>query len=160
MARIIKITVAFSQHVRTSSFIKLSRDVRDLMFPPYSFQEIIVRQRHIWNPVEHHLWSFFVKIANGLKPLTISTKKFHYRQSIGFQRDLCVMVWPKIHPLYHTLLCQSNFNQDSESAPSFIPIRFMFLLSCNIDIRELAIVDVFESIYLMVAFCYSAPRIP
>ena len=39
-------------------------------------------QKPIFNPVEHLRWSFFVKIVNSLKVLSIFAKKLHCRSSM------------------------------------------------------------------------------
>ena len=44
----------------------------------------LLLRRRIQNLVKHLRWNFFVNIINGLKPLTIFTKKLHLDVSQGF----------------------------------------------------------------------------
>ena len=46
---------------------------------------LFLRQSRIQNPVKHQRRSSFVKTANGLNTLTVSTKKHHHRLSIEFK---------------------------------------------------------------------------
>ena len=60
----------------------------------------LLLQRRIQDLVKHLRWSFFVNIINGLKPLTIFTKKLHLRCFTRFCVRLCSEVTSSIYQTY------------------------------------------------------------
>ena len=60
----------------------------------------LLLQRHIQDLVKHLIWRFFVNIINGLKPLTIFTKKPHLRCFTRFCVCLCFEVTSSIYQMY------------------------------------------------------------
>ena len=50
-------------------------------------------QMRIWNLVEHLQWSFFSKILNSFKLLTIFAKKLHRRCSTELKKGFWLRVW-------------------------------------------------------------------
>ena len=60
----------------------------------------LLLQRCIQNLVKHLWRSFFVNIINGLKPLTIFTKKLHLRCFTRFCVCLCSEVTSSIYQTY------------------------------------------------------------
>ena len=60
----------------------------------------LLLQRHIQDLVKHLRWSFFVNVINGLKLLTIFTKKLHLRLFTRFCVHLCSEVPSSIYQTY------------------------------------------------------------
>ena len=62
--------------------------------------KLLVLQRRIQDLVKYLRWSFSVNIINGLKPLTIFTKKLHLRCFTRFCVRLCSEVTSSIYQTY------------------------------------------------------------
>ena len=65
-----------------------------------SFLKQLLPQRRIQDLVKHLRWSSFVDMINGLKPLTIFTKKLHLRYFTRFCLRLCSEVTSSIYETY------------------------------------------------------------
>ena len=66
-------------------------------------------QRHIQDIVKYLRWSFSVNIINGLKLLTIFTKKLHLRCFTRFCVRLCSEVLSSIYQTYNFKVYSNSF---------------------------------------------------